>query len=189
MALQQRVPTPITSPPPIPTILGGTDIPHATPAAVSGFIQSVPTPSIISETAQASTEKKGLSSGEVGAILACVVFVVIGSLVALHFFLSKKRRVVRDESSDTDSELERERFRAQRGRRREMRERVRVGVEVGWDERARWEAWEREQERRRRAPRPHEVKTRERLVPVYSHVRHVRKPPPGYFRGYRPPMT
>lgn len=180
MGLQQ------TEAPPSPTILGGpTGIPHHTSqAAISSFIQTVPTPSIIPSTAQTGAEKKSLTSGEVGAILACVVFVVIGSLAALHFFLSKRRGAVRGDCSDSDSELERERFRAQ-NRVRE-RERVRVGVEVDWEERERWEAWEREQGGRGRAPRPSEVKTRPRLVPVYSHVRHVRKPPAGYFRGYRP---
>lgn len=177
-----------TEAPPSPTILGGpTGIPHHTSqAAISSFIQTVPTPSIIPSTSQTSAEKKSLTSGEVGAILACVVFVVIGSLAALHFFLSKRRGVARGDCSDSDSEVERERFRAQnRGGGRE-RERVRVGVEVDWEERAAWEAWEREQGGRGRAPRPSEVKTRPRLVPVYSHVRHVRKPPAGYFRGYRP---
>ena len=183
MGLQQTEP-----PPPAPTILGGpTGIPHHTSqAAISTFIQSVPTPSIIPSTAQTSAEMKTLTSGEVGAILACVVFVVIGALVALHCYLSK-RRAVRGDYSDTDSELERERFRAETRGRRGARERARVGVEVNWEERAAWEAWERQQERRGRAPRPSEVKTRPRFEPVYSHVRHVRKPPAGYFRGYRPP--
>ena len=198
LALQPRVlprETHAAPPPATPTILGGGSPPTPTEphSRAPSFVQDVATPSIIPANAQTSAEKKVLSSGEVGAILACVVFVVVGALVALHFVLAKRRRVAREESSDSDSEVEREMSRARaRGReraRREMRVRVRVGVGVDWrDGDGGWEAWERDRERerqrhRRRAPEPHEVRTRPRLVPVYSNVRHVRKPPAGYFRG------
>ncbi|KAL2110490.1 hypothetical protein VUR80DRAFT_1130 [Thermomyces stellatus] len=133
------------------------------------------TPTILQAASNGGGDDDGdkpLTSGEVGAILASITVVVILSLAALHLLLSRRRRRrhYRDDCSTTTTDSGEWISTATRENAR-VRETV-ERVDVNWGE-----------GRGRRAPQPHEVKTYERIVPVYGNVRHVARPPATYFRG------
>lgn len=139
----------------------------ALPLPASTSSSPVATPTILQHANE--EDNKPLTSGQIGAILATITVLVILSLAALHLLLSRRRRPrFRDDYSTTDSGEWSSRATREGVRVRETVERV----DVNWGK-----------GRGRRAPEPHEVRTYERIVPVYGNVRHVRKPPASYFRS------
>lgn len=145
----------------VPMLARDPDLPtHPSPTApLPASTAPIPTPSVLQP---AHDEKKPLTSGQVGAILACITLLVIGVLCALHLLLARRRRRRSHGGCDTDSSGG---WSSRATRERESFERV----EVNWGS-------------GRRAPKRHEVRAYERVVPVYSNVRHVRRPPATYFR-------
>ncbi|SPO04595.1 uncharacterized protein DNG_07280 [Cephalotrichum gorgonifer] len=163
----------------------------------------VPTPTVMSRVADNDDGDNGLSSGEIGAILACVVFLVTGVLVALHIALSRRRRAryrhqVWASTGSTSGESSQSPVRNSRtgprggpggarwsrgwrevdqrnGRRISVREREEIGV---MERGGAWVDGAGRAARGRRVPDVREIRVHPRVVPVFSHVTHVRMPPP-----------
>ena len=145
------------------------------------------TPTILqSQDSDNNDDKKGLTSGQIGAILATITILFILLLASLHLYLSRRRRRLQhhspnqaphiysyynDDSSELDSDW------SSRATRQNIRVRETVErVDVNW-------ADDRRRGNLRRAPERHQIRSWERTAPVYSNVRHVRRPEAGYFRS------
>ena len=148
----------------------------------------LPTPTILlAQEDGKDDDKKGLTSGQIGAILATITIVFILLLASLHLYLSRRRRRLQhpsphqpphiysyyndDDSSELDSDW------SSRATRQNIRVRETVErVDVNW-------ADDRRRGNLRRGPERHQIRSWQRTAPVYSNVRHVRRPEAGYFRS------